>query len=203
MKLAILGASGHGRVAADLAEITGWTSIVFFDDKFHGQDKNENWPISGTTKDLISKYSEYDGIFVAIGNNEVRNEKVNELVEAGAQLISLIHPTAVISRYAVVGDGTIVMANSVVNAFTIIGAASIINTSSSVDHDCNIGKAVHISPGANLAGNVTIGDYSWIGIGASVVQEIKIGKSTIIGAGAAVVANIPDSVVALGVPAKY
>ena len=41
-----------------------------------------------------------------------------------------------------------------------------------------------------------------MGIGSTVINNIKIGKGSIIGAGATVIKNIPENVVAVGVPAK-
>src|SRR5690606_24126355 len=40
IRLAILGASGHGKVVADCAELCGWSVVEFFDDA---------WPGSGPT----------------------------------------------------------------------------------------------------------------------------------------------------------
>ena len=201
-RLAILGASGHGKVVADTAECCGWRGIEFFDDAWPQVSSIGMWPVVGTTQDLLRRAQEFDGVLVAIGNNSVRRSKIDELKASGAQIPSLVHPSSVISRYAKIGAGTVVFASAVVNAYATVGEGAILNTGCSVDHDCILGLCVHISPGARLAGSVNIGDGSWIGIGACVRQMLRIGSNVMVGAGAAVVCDISDNSTVAGVPAR-
>jgi sugar O-acyltransferase (sialic acid O-acetyltransferase NeuD family) len=201
-KLAILGASGHGKVVADTAECCGWQSVEFFDDAWPELQINGAWSVVGDTAALMGRLADFDGVVVAIGNNRIRHAKLLELRAEGAHLVTLVHPAATVSRYAVIGDGTVVFAGAVVNAGARIGTAAILNTSCSIDHDCLLDDAVHISPGARLAGGVQVGDLSWVGIGASVRQLISIGQRVVVGAGSAVVSDIPDDVTVAGVPAQ-
>jgi len=201
-KLAILGASGHGKVVADTAECCGWQSVEFFDDAWPSIQNNGVWPIVGDTIALLKKLADFDGALVAIGNNRIRYAKLLELQAMGGRLVTLVHPAAVVSRYAEIAEGTVVFAGAVVNAGTVIKPGAILNTGCSVDHDCVLGNAVHISPGARLAGGVRVGDESWVGIGSSVRQLISIGQRVAVGAGSAVVSDIPNDMVVAGVPAK-
>ena len=200
-QLAILGASGHGKVVADTAELLGY-ACVFFDDAYPEKQANEAWPIMGTGADLFERLAEFDGVTVAIGNNTIRLSKIQELRSLGAKLPSIIHPSAVISQYAEIGEGSVVFAGVVVNAFTKIAAGAILNTGCTVDHDCELGHAVHISPGANLAGGVTVADCSWVGIGASVKQLVAIGSSVVVGAGSVVLKDVSSDCIIAGNPAK-
>ncbi|KFX70343.1 acetyltransferase [Pseudomonas taeanensis MS-3] len=202
MKLAILGASGHGKVVADTAECCGWQSIEFFDDAWPGLQNNSIWSVVGDTAALMRRLADFDGVVVAIGINCIRLAKLLELRAVGARLITLIHPAATVSRYADIGEGTVIFAGAVVNAEAHLGMGAILNTGCSIDHDCVLGDAVHISPGARLAGGVLVGDLSWIGIGASVRQQLRIGQRVMVGAGSAVVSNIPNDETVAGVPAK-
>ncbi len=201
-RLAVLGASGHGKVIADIALCSGWDQVVFFDDRWPDLDMLECWPVVGDTKKLLTGYSRYNGVIVGIGDNSIRLAKQLDLFTVGAEIVSLKHPTAVVSPYAELGIGSVVMANATVNPFVKTGAAVIINTACTIDHDCTLGDGVHISPGAGLAGEVHVGRLSWIGIGASVVQQVAIGKSVIVGAGSTVVGNVSDNLKVVGSPAS-
>lgn len=201
-RLAILGASGHGKVVADCAELCGWESVSFFDDAWPGKQVNGVWPVVGDTQALLHSVKDFDGVLVAIGNNQVREAKLIALSDSGASMPVLVHPAAVVSRYAGVGAGSVIFAGAVVNVDSRIGIGAIINTGATVDHDCVLGSAVHVSPGAHLAGGVCVGDRSWVGIGSAVRQQARIGSDVLVGAGAAVVSDIPDGCVVTGVPAR-
>jgi sugar O-acyltransferase (sialic acid O-acetyltransferase NeuD family) len=201
-RLAILGASGHGKVVADTADSCGWSVIEFFDDAWPQLSSIGIWPVVGTTQDLLNRVKEFEGVLVAIGNNRVRRIKIDQLKASGAHLPVLLHPSSTISRFARIGAGTVVFASAVVNADATVGEGAILNTGCSVDHDCVLGACVHISPGARLAGTVSVGDGSWIGIGASVRQLLTIGSNVMVGAGAAVICNISDNMIVGGVPAR-
>lgn len=200
--LAILGASGHGKVIADIAELNGYKKISFFDDAWPEKSQLDSWTISGNSCQLIEHLSEFSACIVAIGNNAIRIQKQNELQKNNASIISLIHPSAVVSKYATIASGTVIMANAVINPAVKIGEGCIINTAATIDHDCIIADGVHVSPGAHLAGNIKIGEHSWLGIGCSVKQGLTIGCNVVVGVGAAVVTNIDDDSVSIGVPAK-
>ena len=201
-KLAILGASGHGKVVADCAEICGWPSIDFFDDAWPALAQNGHWSVVGNSQSLLHSLSRYDGVIVAIGNNRIRLDKLRMLQCESASIITLIHPGATVSRYVKLGLGSVVFAGAVINVDTRIAAGAIINTAASIDHDCVLADCVHVSPGARLAGGVTVGDCSWIGIGSSIRQGVSIGSDVVVGAGAAVVSDISNGRTVVGVPAR-
>lgn len=202
MKLAVLGASGHGKVVADTALAADWKSVVFFDDAWPGLTQNGSWAVVGDTSSLHERCQEFDGVVVGIGNNRIRLAKTQELMSAGATLATIVHPHAAISPYTTLGAGSVVFAGAVIQVDAKLGEACIINTRASVDHDCYLADAVHICPGTSLAGLVTVGEASWVGLGASVKQLVTIGADVTVGAGAAVVHSIPDSQTVAGVPAR-
>ena len=200
-RLAILGASGHGKVVAEIAELSGWQEIVFFDDAWPKVKSIGIWSVEGNTGDLIACIHDFDSFFVAIGNNAMRWEKFTQLNSYELEAAVLVHPSAVISKHAMLNKGSVVMANAVVNPFVSVCMASIVNTGAILDHDCRLESATHVSPGANLAGEVVVGHQSWIGIGASVKQQVVIGSKVTVGAGAAVINDINDGLTVVGVPA--
>lgn len=202
-RLSILGAGGHGKVVADAAEVCGkWHEIVFYDDTWPQKEQCGPWRIAGSVQSFLETAPADSDVVVAIGNNAVRASTVSIVRDAGFALASIIHPSAVVSKYASIGDGTVIFAGAIVNVGANIGLACIINTGATVDHECRLGEAVHISPGAHLAGMVSIGDTSWIGVGACVRQAIAIGSNVTVGAGAVVVSPLPDNVTVVGNPAR-
>ena len=196
--IVIIGASGHGKVIADIAKKTGYMKILFLDDNDQLISCG-GYPVAGRVED----YKTYDcDMIVAIGNTEVRQRIQTELMNAGKHLATLIHPAAVIGENIVIGDGTVVMAGAVVNPGVTIGKGCIINTCASVDHDCVLEDYVHISVGSHLAGNVHVGNGTWIGIGAVISNNISITSGCMIGAGTVVVRDIKSKGTYAGVPAK-
>lgn len=201
-RLAILGASGHGKVIADAALLSGWQEVVFYDDAWPELTNNSHWPVVGNTQTLLTKQAEFDGFIVAIGNNRIRLEKSCELEQVGFCLVNIIHPTAVISPFATIGNGCFLSARSVIHVDALIGDHVIINTASIIEHDCVIATGSHISPNVSLAGGVKVGRCSWVGINATVRQLISIDDYAVIGAGAVVVNDVPAGTVVVGNPAK-
>ncbi len=203
MRLAILGASGHGKVVADTALQAGWQDVVFFDDAWPGFQSNGSWSVVGDTQRLIDQRDDFDGIIVGIGNNQIRLQKARELETCGTRLVTLVHPRAIISSAITLGRGSVVFAGAIIQIDSRIGAACIINTGATVDHECILSDGVHISPGVHLAGGVHVGERSFVGIGAVVKPLVEIGVGVTVGAGAAVMADVPDGQTVVGVPAKF
>jgi len=198
-KLAIVGASGHGKVVADLAELCGY-QVVFFDDTYPNKTNVEHWQILGTLTDLLNRIGDYPNAIVAIGNNSIRCKLSNDLLSNGFKAPVLTHPSATVSKYATIKEGTVIFAHAVVNAFAKIETNCIINTSVIVEHDCVVGNSVHLSPSVALAGGTKIGELSWLGIGSVTKQLIEIGSNSIIGANSTVINNIPANVTVVGSP---
>jgi acetyltransferase-like isoleucine patch superfamily enzyme len=49
---------------------------------------------------------------------------------------------------------------------------------------------------------ITLGENVWLGTGAKVMDGVRLGRDVVIGAGAVVTEDIPDGVIAVGIPAK-
>jgi len=200
IKIAIFGASGHGKVVADLAELQGF-EVVFFDDNYPQKRNVEHWPVIGDFRDLLKASNEFKNAIVAIGNNVTRTKLCKSLVENGFCLPVLIHPRSCISKYAQIGEGSVIFANAVINAFAKIGNYNIINSCAIVEHDCALDEGVHLSPNVALAGGSIIHKNAWLGIGAVTRQLVEVGNNSIIGANSTVIQNIPADVTAFGSPA--
>jgi len=202
-QLLILGAGGHGKVMAEVAEACGeWKQIAFLDDRYASLNGKLRWPVLDAIRHANRFVSTYSHVAVAVGDSALRLGWLTMLDSHGFLTPSLIHPTAWVSPSAVLGDGCVVMANATVQADVHMGKGCIVNSGASVDHDCNLADGVHICPGVSLGGDVNVGKSSWLGIGSSVIQGIHIGEHVTVGAGAAVIRDIADGLTVVGVPAS-
>jgi acetyltransferase-like isoleucine patch superfamily enzyme len=171
--LLIFGKGGHSAVVADLAGRLGYTPVCF--------DDSDQDVLAGLGTSVVPACD----FIVAVGDNRVRHQRHQMLVEKGYSPISLIDPTAYISAGARLGTG------------------NIINTNSSVDHDCVLGDFVHVGPGTHLCGKVQVGSGTLLGVGSAVIPGIKIGCNSVVAAGSAVTKSWEDDgILIAGVPAK-
>jgi len=187
----IYGASGHGLVVADIARACGYDDVIFVDD---GENKYPSFEDIKRTSGIPVAFG--------IGNNAIRAKLFERVQNSGFEIVSLIHPSAIISSSVTIGKGTVIMPNVVVNAKATIGDGVILNTSCVVEHECMVENFVHISPSVALAGDVKVGKFTHIGIGSNVIQGIIIGKNVIVGGGSMVIRNIDDNQKVVGVPAR-
>lgn len=194
----IIGASGHGKVIADIIIKSGDRVVGFLDDGVEKGTDVAGIEVLGTVGDY-AKWAD-SSFVIAIGDSYVRRNIADKLP---VKWYTAIHPTAVISSLDVkIGEGTVVMANAVINSCAKIGKHCIINTSAVVEHDNVLEDFVHISPNAALAGAVQVGKFTHIGVGACVKQVTSIAPNCTIGAGAAVVKNINEKGIYAGTPAR-
>lgn len=189
--IAVYGASGHGKVVADIAMTNGYDEVIFIDD---GENSYLNF------QEYLKLYT-YP-IALGIGDNSIRKTVYEKIKAENLEVKTLVHAKAIIARDVILKEGVVIMPGVVVNTGSSIGVGSILNTSSIVEHDCKIGDFVHIAPNSALAGDVCVKDMSLVGIGSSVIQGRTIGENSVIGAGSVVISDIPDNVVSYGVPAK-
>ncbi|MBE6429693.1 UDP-N-acetylbacillosamine N-acetyltransferase [Campylobacter sp.] len=185
--LYIYGNGGHAKVVADIARANGYDNLIFLDDN-SDMKFNSNLP----------KHP----IIIAIGNALIRQKLQNLVLSSGFELITLIHPTAVIGSDVTIGNGSVVMPGAIINAKSTIGNGVIINSGAIIEHECTIGDFAHICPGVAIAGGSLVGERSWIGIGSSVIQNITIKPDITIGAGSVVVKDILEGSLAYGNPCR-
>jgi len=160
-------------------------------------------PVETETKSRLDelRLAGYQG-FVALGDNRIRRKLSQMLDSLGIAQPIIIHPSAVISRSARIGAGSIIMPGVVVGASCQIGEGVILNTASHIDHDGVVGDYCHVGPGCHLAGNVTIDEGAFLGVGTSVIPQVSVRKWSVTGAGTVVIRDIPEGEVWVGNPAR-
>jgi UDP-N-acetylbacillosamine N-acetyltransferase len=204
-KFFVYGASGHGKVVADILLACKNSAFVgFIDDRAELQRKTLlGFPVVGDGQWLQEQAKNAQvGVALGVGDNFIRRRLAETCVLWGAELVTLVHPTASVSKSAILGPGTVVMAQAAINADATIGKGAIVNTSAVVEHDVEIGDFANVSPKAVLGGASRLGALSHLCISASAIPGVTIGSGTIVGAGSVVVRDIPSGVVAFGVPAR-
>jgi sugar O-acyltransferase (sialic acid O-acetyltransferase NeuD family) len=204
--IVIWGASGHALVVADIIRSRGEYQIIGFLDSVNPQRRGTAFcgsrVLGGEEQLDILRNQGVRQLVFGFGDCKARLTLMELAKGKGFQLVSAIHPNAVIASDVILKPGTVVAACAVINPGSQVGENAIINTSASIDHECQIGDGAHICPGVHLGGRVIIGRGTWIGIGACVSDHINIGNGSLIGAGSVVLDDIPDHVVAYGNPAK-
>ena len=206
IKAVFWGASGHAKAVANAVrydpgiEIVGYLDDVNIDR--HGQEF-EGKPILGGCEQLdILKGQGVTSFILGFGHCSRRIEVGEMLAEKGFNLLSIIHPRAIIASDTVVGEGVVVLAGAVIDPGCRIGKYTIINNGVIVSHECIIGEGTHICPGVSIGGATTIGRGCWLGIGSTIIDKINIGDNVFVGAGSVVTKNLPSGYMVYGNPAK-
>jgi UDP-perosamine 4-acetyltransferase len=137
-----------------------------------------------------------------VGDTGPRRRLFDLAMSLELDILSALHPSAIIAEAVSLGRGVTIMAGVVVNAGATVGDNVIVNTGAIIEHDVHLGRHVHVASGATLAGGVIVDDDAHIGAGATVIQGLRIGQRAIIGAGAVVIRDVPPDVVVVGVPAR-
>lgn len=195
----VCGAGGHGKVVADILVASGVAVRGFADDGRGAGERVLGLPILGSIGGLVPADA---AIALGIGDNAARARVYGTLVERGFEVVSAVHPSAVVSRFAEVEEGAVIMALAAVNPDARIGRGAIVNTGAVIEHDCVVAPFAHVSPNATMAGGCHLGELAHLGAGASMIPLTRVGARSVVGAGAVVVRDIAQDLVATGVPAR-
>jgi sugar O-acyltransferase (sialic acid O-acetyltransferase NeuD family) len=197
VKVIVIGTGGHAKVVAETVSLDGRYELCGFVNQAYDVTEYLGLPVCRSATELQVTH-----FIVAVGDNVARAKIFEENLGLGLSAVTAIHPKAIVSTSAVIGEGTLVAAGAIINPFAKIGSNCIINTGAIVEHDCVVGDHVHLAPGTKIAGKVSLGNFSFLGIGTSVIPGIVIGERSQTGAGAVVTKDIPASTLVVGVPAR-
>lgn len=205
-KVVIIGAGGFGREVIEIFKDQNsikknWEILGFID---------ENSELWGKTINNFSVLGGLDwfknnrvvGCVVAIGDPKTKKRITDILEKNGVLFYNAIHPSVKMSEFVNIGNNVIICAGSILTVNIFIKNHVIINLNCTVGHDSIIEDYCSIMPGVSINGENHIGKGTYIGTGATFIQQVGVGEWSVIGAGAVVIDNIPDHVVAVGIPAK-
>jgi len=204
-RVIVWGAGGHGKVIVDALLACGcWDVIGILDDNERkmGQ-KVLGVPVlaSGARLAELADELKVGSIAIAIGENYVRDEKFQQAKECGLKPVTVIHPSAHMSRFVELGEGVVILAGATINPGTVIEDNVCVNTAASIDHDNYLARSCHIFPNATLAGGVRVGEFAYVGSGAVVTPNVLVEKYSYVGAGAVAVKDVQEGAIVTGVPA--
>ena len=206
--VAIVGAGGFAREALWVfeesnAESHRWNVLGYVDNDSELQDAEIcGVPVLGND-DWIKEHLPHSvKLLSAIGSPRARKAVASKMSGWGFRFCSVVHPSARMSRFVEIGEGTIVTAGNIITTQIRLGNHVLMNLDCTVGHDSVINDYCVVSPGAHISGNVTLGEGVELGTGACVIPGKRIGDWSIIGAGSVVVKDIPSHVTAVGLPCR-
>lgn len=205
----VLGGGGHAKVVIDCLQSLDGIDVVGVLDAGNAMDASAcvlNVPVLGGDELLAGLkdrgVTHFALGFAGIGPNAARERLFQLALQTGLQSLTVIHPSAVVSKGASVGAGVQIFAGAIVNVAAVLGEGCIVNTGSIVEHDAVMEPFSHLASGARIAGGVTIGRRAFIGSGATVIQGVTVGHDAIVGAGAVVISDVHPGAKVVGVPAR-
>lgn len=201
----ILGVGHNTIVTIDLAESCGYCVKGLY--HYQSDRVGEQYyghTIIGCNEDLFKIDLSSKQFAISVGDNNIRAELFNRIIEKGGSVVNLIHPSAIVSKYSKLGIGVCVHALSVVSADTIVGDNCVISHHDLLTHGVRMGNHCFLASNVVLGANTIMEDYSFIGSGATVISNKvgRLGKYSYIGAGAVVTKSVKEGCIVAGNPAK-
>jgi len=198
----LLGAGGFAEEVADLvSDCPGFEVAGFVESRDRSRCEQ---PLAGRPVHWIDEIGAFAGTHLAccaLGTTD-RAEFTRQVEEAGLAFATIVHPSAHVSRTAVLDAGVLVGAAVVVGAYAHVGNHTILNRGVLVGHHVEIGSHVSVMPGANIAGFAVVGDQAYVGMGALVLNNRRVGAQAVIGAGSVVTKDVSTGTTVVGVPAR-
>lgn len=201
--LILIGGGGHCKSVIEAAESAGYSILGVLDMPEDVGKEILSTKVIGTDDD-ISSYVDKAEFVITVGfikNPAIRIKLYNKVKEAGGKLATIVASTAHVSKYATIGEGTVVMHHAFVNAGAKVGNNVILNTFTNIEHDAVIGDQCHISTGTMVNGDCKVGANCFIGSQSVLANGITIGDDIIVGAGSLVRKSISVKGIYSGNPA--
>lgn len=202
--LILVGGGGHCKSVIDVAESAGYTILGILDRPEEAGKNVLGYEVIGTDAEM-AKFADQAEFVVTVGqikSPDLRIKLHRMLADAGCRLATIIASTAHVSKYASVGEGTVVLHHAVVNADAKIGRGCIINTFANIEHDVIVGDYCHISTGAMINGGTRVGDGTFVGSQSVINQCVTVCERTVVASGSVVNKDINESGVYAGNPIK-
>jgi len=202
--LILIGGGGHCKSVMDAAYSAGHYILGVLDTLENVGKAILDVKIIGDDA-LISEYVDRALFVVTVGsikNTDLRIRLHNRIINAGGKFATIIASTAYVSKFAIIGEGAVILHQSCINAEAKIGKGCIINTFANIDHESEIGDFSHISTGAMVNGGCKVGSSVFIGSQSVLAQCVSIADNSVISAGTFVSKNVIESGIYAGNPMR-
>ncbi|HWI87124.1 MAG TPA: NeuD/PglB/VioB family sugar acetyltransferase [Sphingomonas sp.] len=201
-KIVIVGGGAFGRellswtIAAGAGELAGYV-----DDAGPAMDG-----YAGIDLLYLGSVASFDPagllLAIAVGDPKKKRQLADALAGRGAQFLTLVHPSAIVTSDAVLDEGAVVGPLTYVATNSRIGRLASVNSLCGIGHDVRIGAYSTISSQVDVTGGVQLGEAVFVGSGARILPGLKIGAQARIGAGSVVTRHAKDGQTLFAPPAR-
>jgi sugar O-acyltransferase (sialic acid O-acetyltransferase NeuD family) len=181
----IVGAGGHGQSVGEIVLNDVGLQLAGFVDDAANLGPILGRPVLATTQQLAACRAHADAVVVAIGNNRLREELCNRALAAGFELLTVVHPRAIVSASASIAAGCAIMAGAIVGTQAALGLGVIVNSGSVVDHHCRVEDFGHVGTNASMAGGSVLGRGAWMQAGAALGYNVVVAAGAVLTPGEA------------------
>lgn len=198
---------GYGTpIFIELAEACGYhiAGLYHYNSDRTGEIDHD-YKILGSFNDLLSQDLQGKNFCLTMGDMSIKQLVSLNITHRGGKLPTLIHPTAIISRFAEVSScGVLVSSHCEIHNDTTIGEGCVLWPQAMVDHDCHIGEYTFMGPKSYVGAYTEVESRAFIGQGSVLIsgKAKHIGNDALVGAGSVVTKPVPDKAILAGNPAR-
>lgn len=203
----LIGGGSQANIVIDILEKDqGYKIIGILDSKKEVNETFKGYPILGRQESLpeVKEKSNVYGTIICIGDNWLRAKVAGQVQALCPEIVfvNAVHPSVILGKDVEMGGGNVIMAGVILNPDAKIGNHCFISTKSSLEHNTVLGDYSSVSAGVTTGGFMSVGKFSHIALGVTIFDRVHIGEHTVVGSGALVTRDLPDKILAYGVPAK-
>lgn len=210
-KLIIIGGYGNGTVVQstveDINQLTPtWEILGFLNDRETGSI-NGKLVLGPITRETVRNYLKDPDIYffytlISVKLNFNFLSKLLDLAIPTERFATIIHPTAVVSRFARLGHGVCIQPLVSVGPNVTIGNHVQIYAQSLIGHNATLDDYTYVANNACIGASVHLQEGAYLGTNATTLEGIVLGRWSLAGIGAVVLKDIPEYTKVVGNPAR-
>lgn len=202
--LVLIGSNDYCKSVIEAAESSGYNILGILGFPNEVGNKVLSVPIIGTISD-IARYVETADFIIASNHINQGSNRISLYTSAkksGAHFATIIASTAYVSKYAHLGEGSVVMHKAFVNAGAKIGSNVFLDTLSNVDYEAVVGNHSIVSSNTIINGDSRVGERCIIGRHTTIDYGVHICNDVLLEDNSVVIEDVVTPGVYYGNPAK-